>query len=260
MDEKSFLNKYFVKTEDDALIFKGTKMIIQISEDSVEKNVTVINQTAVSTLGIFEAYIFDDIEENDISKAIHKFTLKLPTVIYLNPSHIDLTTKTVEDVATGTLSKENYYNFIFLYDDVFIESTNVVQSFNTVDHFIYMLLQGQLPKTVRYDEIASLWAECAAINGSGTLKSDYNMLAMIISNLVRDPNNLSSPFRLSYDKYYEKGIYNGKMIKYMDIPRYISNFTAITGSDPRYGVTVAMTRMYADNEKDVKSPVEEIIK
>lgn len=254
------LNKYLQEMPDNSIVFKGTKMIIEIPEDYIEKGITSINQTTVVTLGIFEAYIFDDIEENDISKATHKFTLKLPTEIYLKPSHIDKVSRMVEDNVNDTVNKVSFFNFIFLCDDTFIVSTNVVQNFKTVDNFIYILLQGQLPKNIRYDEIASLWAECANINGSGSLKSDFNTLAMIISNLVRDPNNLSSPFRLVYDKYYEKGIFNGKMVRYMDIPRYISNFTAITGSDPRHGVTVAMTRIHADKEEDVKTPVEEIIK
>ena len=82
---------------------------------------------------------------------------------------------------------------------------------------------------------------------------------MIIANIVRDPENLSQPFRLVYDKYFAKGIMNGKMLRYMDIPRYISSFTAITGSDPRHGITLAMERIHGEHQTDIKSPVEEII-
>lgn len=259
MEIKGILNKYLKQLEDNSIIFTGNKLVIHIPEKFIENGITVINQTSLMTLGIFEAYIFDDVEEDDIAKAIHKFTLKLPSNIFMRPSHIDKVTKYVENIDTDTMEKENYFSFIFLNGDTFIVSTSVVQSTDTVDNFIYMLLNGQIPKSVNYDEIAKLWSDCAILNGSGNLKSDFNTLAMIISNVVRDPNNLSQPFRLVYDKYYEKGIMNGKMLRYMDIPRYISSFTAITGSDPRHGVTVAMERIHGENEKDIKSPVEEMI-
>ena len=260
MEFKGILKDYLIEMKDKSVVFKGEKMAIELPEEFIERGITTINQTTVNTLGIFECYIFDDIEEYDISKAIHKFTVKLPSNIFLKPSHINKTSRIVENTENETFSKETFYELIFLKDDTFIVSTSIVQSYNTVDNFIYMLLNGQIPKTIRYDEIASLWADCAFLNGSGSLKSDFNTLAMIVSNIVRNPNNYSEPFRLSYDKYYAKNIFNGKMLRYLDIPRYISNFTAITGSDPRHSVTVALERMHGEKEKDTKTPVEEIIK
>jgi hypothetical protein len=260
MEFKGILKDYLKHMPDNSVVFKGEKLIIEIPEEFVERGVTVINQTDITTLGIFEAYILDDINETDVTKAIHKFTMKLPSNIFMRPSHIDKTTRMIENNENDTVTKASFYDLIFLNDDTFIVTTSIVQSFNTVDKFIYMLLNGQIPKTVKYDEIAKIWADCAIINGSGTLGSDFNTLAMIVSNIVRDPNNLSDPFRLVYDKYYAKGIYNCKMLRYMDIPRYISNFTAITGSDPRHSVTVAMERIHGEKGGDIKTPVEEMIK
>ena len=51
----------------------------------------------------------------------------------------------------------------------------------------------------------------------------------------------------------------GKRIMYRDIPRYISNFTAITGSDPRFGVTVSMEKTKGQKKPDTNSPVEDMI-
>ena len=259
MEIKGILSSYLKQLEDNSIIFTGNKLVIHIPEKFVENGITVINQTTIMTLGIFEAYIFDDIDEDDITKASHKFTLKLPSNIFMKPSHIDKISKYEENIDTDTLEKENYFAFIFLNGDTFIVTTSVVQSTSTVDNFVYMLLNGQIPKSVNYDEIAKLWSECSIINGSKTLKSDFNTLAMIIANIVRDPANLSQPFRLVYDKYFAKGIMNGKMLRYMDIPRYISSFTAITGSDPRHGITVAMERIHGEKQTDITSPVEEII-
>lgn len=259
-DSKALYRKYFKRMPDDSVHFFGEKMIIQIPEIFIERGITKIVQTNVNTIGIFEGYIFDNSDEEDISKADHKFVLKLPSTIYLQPSHIEKTTKMVEDVETDTMKKENFYNFIFTYDDVFMVTCILVQDFHCVDSFCDMLLNGKIPDMIRYDEMTSLWAKCAEINGSKNLKTDFNTLAMIVSNLIRDPENFSDPFRLVYEKYYAKGIYNGKRIMYRDIPRYISNFTAITGSDPRFGVTVSMEKTKGRKKPDTISPVEEMIK
>jgi len=258
IDSKEMMKKYF-KIENGEVIFTGSKLIIQIPEKFIEDDITQINQTTVTTLGIFEGLIFDDVDEDDLTKYNHNFVFKLPAIIYMNPSHIETSIVTSEDLETETLVKEKYYNFIFLNGDTFIVSTSLVQSFGVVDSFIKMMLNGKIPKGIRYDEIATIWSNCAFINGSGAMGSDFVTLSTITSNLVRDPLDFSKPFRLNAEDYYKKGIYNGKMIRYMDIPRYISNFTAITGSDPRHSITVAMERIYGEGKSDTMSPIEENI-
>lgn len=257
---EELFNKYFKPQPDTSIVFTGSKMIIQIPESFLVKGISEINRTAVTTIGIFNGYIFDDLENEDLTKADHNFVMKLPTKVFLNPSHIDKSTIFVEKVETETLEKENVYNLIFLEGDTFMSTSNAVQECSTVDDFMYMLLYGQLPKNIKYEELPMLWLQCSLINGSGTLGSDFSTFGIVISNLVRDPQNFSKPFRLVFEKYFEKGIMNGKMMSYQAIPRYISNFTAVTGSDPRQGVTVAMARSHGGHEKDIKSPIEEVIK
>ena len=259
MDSKALYRKYFKRMPDDSIHFLGEKLIIQIPEGFVERGITKIIQTTVNTIGIFEGYISDNVDEEDVSKFEHKFVMKLPSSIFLNPSHIEKVSRMVEDIETDTMKKENLYNFIFMYDDVFIKTSILVQDFQSVDSFCDMLLNGKFPDSIRYDELPPLWAKCAEINGSKNLKTDFNTLAMIVSNLIRDPENFSDPFRLVYDKYYNRGVYMGKRIMYRDIPRYISNFTAITGSDPRFGVTVSMEKTKGQKKPDTHSPVEDMI-
>lgn len=258
LDSKNLFKEYF-KLVDEEVIFIGNKLVIQIPEKFITDGITQIDQTNITTLGIFEGLIFDDIEEEDITKYKHKFCYKLPATIYMRPSHIDKSVVLVDDIETETVVKENYYSLIFLNGDTFIVSTSLVQNFKVVDNFINMMLNGKLPKDIRYDEISEIWSKCAFINGSGSMGSDFVTLSTIVSNLVRDPMNLSRPFRLKADEYYKKGIYNGKMIMYRDIPRYISNFTAITGSDPKHSITVAMERIHGEGDNDIISPVEENI-
>lgn len=256
---KSLFNKYFKIGENKEVIFTGNKLVIQIPEQFLDDGITQINQTTITTLGIFEGLIFENPEEEDLTKYDHRFVSKLPATIFMKPSHIGKSVQTSENIETETLVKETYYNLIFLTGDTYIVSTSLVQNFGVVDNFIKMMLNGKLPKDIRYDEISLLWSKCAFLNGSGSMSSDFVTLSTIVSNLVRDPLDFSKPFRLKAEEYYKKGIYNGKMIRYMDIPRYISNFTAVTGSDPRHSITVAMERIYGEGQSDTLSPVEENI-
>ena len=176
----------------------------------------------------------------------------------MKPSHLEDSFVYVEDPETETLIKEKAINLVFHNGDSYIESMSLVKDTDNTDKWIVMLLNGRVPKTIRYDEKPKIWSKCNFLNNLGDAGSEFNTYSMIVANLERDPKNYATPFRLVLDKYYEKGIYSGKMIRYMDVSKHISNFTAITGGDPKHGITVAMDRI-ARGIPDVKSPVEDVI-
>lgn len=257
-NEKLF-EQYFKVNTDKSVVFIGEKMIIKITEEFIRLNIAEIVRQTINTLGILEGYIFDDMNETDISKCNHKFVIKIPSIIKLNPSHIEPSFVYEEDVESETLIKLKAYDMTFLKNDVFLDSTLIIQNIHTTDKFISMMLNGHIPKSIRYDELSTLYQNSAHMNGSGTLGADFNSLVISVMQLTRDPMDYSVPFRMVYDKYYAKGIYNGKMVRYMDIPKYISNFTSLTTADPKHGITVAMNRVHGEKQKDQKSPVEDLI-
>ena len=53
---------------DDSVTFIGTKLIIQIPESFFKDNISKMIRSDVSTLGIFDGYIFDDVDEDDIKR------------------------------------------------------------------------------------------------------------------------------------------------------------------------------------------------
>ena len=136
-DFNALFDKYFKPQPDTSITFVGSKLVIQIPETFIEKGISSINRTTVTTIGIFDGYIFDDYSNDNISDADHKFTLKIPSNIFLTPSHIEKSTRIVEKVETETFEKENIYNLIFLEGDTFMLSSNVVQECSTVDNFMY---------------------------------------------------------------------------------------------------------------------------
>lgn len=255
-------DKYFLTNQDKSVVFLGQKLIIQIPLEWLRQDVANINQTTVETLGFFKGYIFEDVEETDITKADHVFTMKLPCNMIMKPSHIVEDSIIEENVETDELEKVKVYNLIFTTNDIFMISTSLVQKLSISDKFIYLLLYGQLPNTIKYEEIPVLWQQCASMNGSGNLESNFNTFAIIVMNLARDYNDPTIYFRHVFEKYYEKGIYNAKMIHYWNIPKYSSGFSALIGTNAKYGLTVAMERDARTKGKgnSAPNPIEEAIK
>ena len=70
----SLYDKYFKEEADGSLIFNGERLIVRIPPYFYESGVTRVNQTVVETMGIFEGLIFDDPDEDDLTKYSHKFT------------------------------------------------------------------------------------------------------------------------------------------------------------------------------------------
>ena len=260
MPDNNLFKKYFEVLPNKSVVFKGQKLIVQIPLDWLNENIASISQTTVETFGLFEGYIFDDADKSDITNADHKFTMKLPCNMIMKPSHILEGTKVVENVDTDTLENAKIFNLIFLQDDIFMVSTSIVQDSDVVDKFIYLLLTAQLPETIKYEEMPILWQNCAAMNGSGDLKSNFNTLALIVMNLARDYDDYSIEFRKVYEKYYAKGIYNPKMVHYWTIPKYTSTFTSLPATDAKYGLTVSMERQAKNKNSNIPSPIEEAIK
>ena len=79
---KDLYKQFFRIEPDNSITFIGNKLIVQIPQSFIDQNITQIINTSVSTFGIFEAYIFDDFNESDITKANHKFTSKIPSVLF----------------------------------------------------------------------------------------------------------------------------------------------------------------------------------
>lgn len=253
-------DKYFTQKPDGSLIFNGERLVIRIPPYFYSSGVTKIMQTTVETIGIFEGLIFDEYDEEDLSKFSHKFTTKLPGNVIMKPSHINDSVQISENIETETVVKENSIDLIFLKGDVFILNTNIVQDLDVSDKFIDILLNAHMPKTVTYEELVILWQRCAYINGSGDLDSNLAIFELICMNLTRDPKDYTTLFRQVYEKYYASNIMNGTMINYVHIPKYTSGFTSLTSWDPKYGITVAMKHTHKKNKKDVISPVEEAIR
>lgn len=266
LDKKSSIElykKYFREESDHSVTFLGSKLNMIFPKEYIKKDIASINNKQVHILGIFEAYIYDDINKdieenpNDYS---HHFALKCPAILTVNPPSIEEFSIVIDDQITAEKYKESYYKLTFYYGDTFINNTVAVQSINVLKNFSNMIFSGHIPSLLTYSDVLETWDLCNRSNGGGDLKVDYAMLAIIVSALTRCPDDYTIPFRFKYEKYREKGILNGKIVRMNDVPKYSSDFASLTGADAKHGITIAMKNRRVDNKDVTVTPVEDVIK
>ncbi len=257
--DSEMYKKYFREENDHSITFLGTKMVVVFPKEYVKQNIATILNKSINILGIFDGYIFDDINNDDINKADHIFSLKCPASITLNPPSIDEFRNIIEDPISGEMFKETFYKLTFYYGDTFIENTVAVQSLNILKKFVDMIFGGHIPSSLSYEDVLNTWDACNRSNGGGDLKADYAMLALTIASLTRCPDDYTTQFRLKVDQYYNKGIMNGKIVRMNDIPKYSSDFAALTGADAKRGITIAMKNKRVDKRETTITPIEEVI-
>ena len=90
MDSKALYRKYFKRMPDDSIHFLGEKLIIQIPEGFVERGITKIIQTTVNTIGIFEGYISDNVDEEDVSKKYYDKSRRVYRGLFISNNGIKI--------------------------------------------------------------------------------------------------------------------------------------------------------------------------
>lgn len=256
---KAMYNKYFSENASHEVTFLGEKLIILIPKEYIKKNIATIVNKDIQLLGIFEGYIYDSTDKDIEDEPTHHFVLKCPAQITLTPPSIFEYSTTIEDNITGEMYKEKYLKLVFYYGDIFIKNTVAIQSIDVYKKYADMLFSGHLPSLLSYEDVLETWDRCNRINGGKDLDVDYAMLAIIVASLTRCPDDYSTQFRLKYEQYYNKGIYNGKLIRMMDIPKYSSDFAALTGADAKHGITISMKNRRVDKKSETITPIEEAI-
>lgn len=256
---KKLYNQLFREESDHSVTFLGTKLVVIFPKEYIKKGIATINGKSVSILGIFEAYTYDNVDKDVEDECEHHFALKCPTLLTLVPPSIDEYSTTVEDNISGEMYKETYYKLTFYYGDTFIQNTIAVQSLEVLKKYVELIFAGHMPSVLTYEDILNTWDLCNRSNGGGDLKVDFAMLAITLASLTRCPDDYSTQFRLKYDKYYANGIYNGKIVRMNDIPKYSSDFAALTGADAKHGITIAMKNRRVDHKETTVTPIEEVI-
>lgn len=232
---------YFYE-KDSKVIFNDTgELIYYIPEKYFSLNVASSIGEVIQSIGIFSYGLFD---KNGKKIKISRF--KCPTMISCKPSSIS---KESSLHLIGTKEPEAYRLLHFHKGDELLCSTELPKSIENVEKFLNLLVRGNLPQTIPYDELYSYIIENAELNGFN-YKVSGNIIGILISELYRDSNDLTKEFRLSD----MKNMNDYTAIAITKIPKYTSPYAAITSENADEAIVAAMV-----NKGVSETPLEKVV-
>ena len=232
----------WMKQVDHKIYFNGSgELIYYIPEKYFELNVAIVEGEYVKTIGMFAYAVFD---ESGKSKGIKHF--KFPTMFNCKPSSIEKLTKFQ---LQGTREEKPYRLLHFTKGSELVCDVNVPQEHDNIEKFINLLKGGHIPDYIPYNEVQDYFINNAKLNGF-SYKVSNQILGIIISELYRNPDNLSEPFRNATNKSMTDYV----AINIRKVPKYTSVYTAITSENPDEAIAAALT-----NVGQGKSPLEQIV-
>lgn len=204
------------------------------------KRLAVITGETISLFGICDYAIFD--KEGNAITDLKPF--RFPTVFITQPAEVE---KLKNVKLKSYMDNQDFRVLKYYKDDIIVASTKVPQDVVFIEDFYGMFLYAHLPATIRYDEIQNYFIENALLNGCNYKNIPVQLVGVCISELYRDPEDKSKPFRLSKNDsmtgYYMAGI--------KELPKLVSPYTSLTTENWDEGV---MNAIMMDEGKE--SPLE----
>ena len=218
-------------------------------DDSTKNPIAKIDGELVTCLGLFNW--------NIISKTgvLGKYRLfNFPTMISCKPYEID----TVRNFALGdNIEPDNYKILKFRYGDEVIHQIHVPQLPDNVDLFYKLaVISSKIPNTIDYKDGWRIFIDNATLNGIN-YKMPAQAFGILWSELCRDPDDISKPYRLS--KYIYKDPYAYKAISIKMNPKYISPYTALISENFDEGLMAADILSTKSDKELLDSPLEKIV-
>lgn len=232
----------FFKQINDKILFNGDgELIYYIPEKYFDNNVAISIGEIIQTMGIFTYGLYDK-----KGKQLKLDRFKCPTIFECKPS---LITKEPNLQLIGSKTETAYRLLHFKQDDELICNINIPKSIDNVDKFVNLLVGANLPDNIPYNELHEYIIRNAELNGFN-YKVSAQLIGVIISELYRDPKDLSKPFRLSG----MQDMLDYKAIPIVKIPKYTSPYTAITSENADEAIAAAMT-----TTGKAESPLEKVM-
>ena len=233
--------------KDNQVLFTGKYMEVYIPYYYIDSKMLRINAKSITSLGIFLFRVFKNEDKKDHAK-MHVY--KLPCRIDMKPTNYHKDKISVNGTVYEMLVLQFYTN------DVFIDSTVIVQDDDLVNDYITFYHNGKIPNFIKYDDVVMSELNCILIN-----KMKYpvpmTLFEAICSEINRDINDISKSCRKSMANGAGERDY--KPVSISQIPSFNSTFTSITFEDIDYQLTSSVNRTRY-NKEDIISPIEKTIK
>lgn len=241
----------FLKLQDNALLYNendGSELAYYIPEAYFGKTkvpVAKIVGSIVSTLGVFDWVIVD---KNGKLGEFHVF--KFPTIFLCKPNRIE---KIKQFSISGTRPTD-YRILYFKYEDEAVCNINVPQIIENVEALFNMLIvvSNKMPNTIPYDHMQDYFPENMGLNAKG-YGLNMQLFGMLISEICRDPSDITKSFRLSK----MKSMTDYQQISIKQVPKFISPYMALTSDNWDESLMSAITLSAAGIDKE--SPIERVV-
>lgn len=246
----------FLSLNGESLVYNkedGSELLFYIPEvffdDSTKNPIARIDGEYVSCLGLFTWNIM----KKDGTLGDYKL-FNYPTMILCKPSDIDK----VKSLSLGdNIEPDNYRVLRFEYGDEVISQIYVPQLPDNVELFYKLsVISSKIPKNIKYNEGWKIFLENAELNGIN-YKLSAQLFGILWSELCRDPDDISRPFRLS--KYIYKDMNAYKAISIKMSPKYVSPYTAMISENFDEGLMAADILSTKSDKEILNSPLEKIV-
>lgn len=240
---------FLQQQKDGSVVFTCAKAEIEFPEKFIDHKIAEIVGKDVKILGLIEIKVYDTEEDVEKNHARNVFFKHIGMIITCPSSITDVRHKGEDD---------KYINLTYKQGDAFIQNVNVTQDSKVASIVLDLMTSGYFPNVIPYDEIAQYWSDASAYNGVGLSAMSQSSIELIVSELCRDPKNLSRSFRhkIAEDPHTDK--MRWKMINIKLLPRYSSVFSSITSGDARNNLISIVSRL-RNGSQQIDSPVEDAI-
>lgn len=232
----------FVKREGDSILFnQDGEFIFYVLDEFFQKEYAIVKGEYVNLIGILDYAIFDEKGKNSGLKRFY-----FPSVFLTKPYAMD---KMKNVRLTKTQEPKDYRLLRYKKGDQIIVSTKVPQELRNMEDFYKVFLYGKLPTTIPYDKLQDYFNKNINLNGS-SYGLNIQIFGMVISEMCRDPHDLSKPFRNS--NFTDLTAY--KPISIKDIPKYVSPHQSISSENWDEALIGAIM-----HPTDIDSPLETLV-
>ena len=222
------VDKYFIE-EDNCYKCKWPLTIVRIKKSFIEKGLTEEILKDVHSIGVFYIYFYDKIDTD--SKPKKTLLLHLPMTFILCP----------KEKSDSTEEGEPAIELRFYENDIFMKARNLVQGVVNVEKGFDLLYNNFMPAYISYSNEFILLKDCKNINKIGLKMSDQ-MLALIVAEANRDPNNVNRAFRFALKDNPDMSEYNRKLVRLVDLARLNSIFIGLASAHASRSLTVGITK------------------
>lgn len=231
----------YLKKDGQSVLFNSLgKFVFYIPEFYFESKYAIVNGEYISTLGMLQYEVFNE-EGKSVTK---QRTFEFPSVFLTKPSNIEK----VKNVSLGGKTLDIRV-LSYIKGDQIIVSTKVPQLTSNIEAFFKLFNSGKQSRDIPYNEIQNYYLEVAKINGLN-YGVTTQLIGVAISELNRDPKDITVPYRLSKEfnnKNYEP-------LNILEVPKYISPYTAFTSQNFDDALVSSMT-----NKNETYSPLEKLL-